>query len=244
MKQHIILAAFGTTTLARNTYNHLDSIIKPRFPQSTLHWHFTSPAVHKKISPLEDLLATIAEDKEYQIIVQSVYVSPGQEFHRLVRAVLSSSVPAAIGMPLLTTPEDHKRVAELLLPIIKCHRNKGILILGHGTYHPSWTVLPAFEKTVRETAGNHVFVTALEKYPSSRQVIEKIAAKGFSEVLVIPLLITAGMHFQRDIIGESPESWKNRLEKKGITLSLHEEGLGLLDGVAELISDHIIQATR
>ena len=240
MKQHIILTAFGTTTLAQNTYNYLDSLIKSRFPKSITHWYFSSPTVRKR--SLSDILEESARSGDRKIVVQSVHVTPGHEFHQMVRKVHAHPVPAAIGMPLLTSPTDYNRVAQALMPLIDTKNQDAILILGHGTLHPSWTAIPAFEKIMRTMAGDHVFVAALEKYPLSENVIDEIASKGFTRLLIIPLLITAGMHFKRDIIGDSPKSWQSRLKTRGIELSFHNEGLGMLNGIPDIICDHIEQA--
>jgi hypothetical protein len=38
----IVLAAFGTTTAAFDTYNHFETKVKERFPDHEIRWAFTS----------------------------------------------------------------------------------------------------------------------------------------------------------------------------------------------------------
>jgi len=192
-----------------------------------------------QVVSLTELLQNLYLDASESIVVQSLHVMPGHEFHRVVRETRQAQAKVVIGMPLLTTPDDHHRVADCLVPIIEANDNKAILILGHGTSHQSWTTYPTLEKVIRRRAGTRVFVTGLEKYPDSETVIDEIADTGFDQVFVIPFLMVAGMHFQRDIIGEAPTSWKSRLNRKKIDLSIHDQGLGLLPGIAEIFCDHI-----
>jgi sirohydrochlorin cobaltochelatase len=188
---------------------------------------------------LTDLLLKLNHDSQNKVVIQSVHVTPGHEFHRIVRSSAASVVPTAIGMPLLTAPDDYQRVARSLLPLIEGQPGSAVLIVGHGTDHPTWTAYPALEVVLRKYAGNRVFVATLEKFPDSSTLIDEITASGFQHVLVIPCLMVAGMHFKRDIIGDIDSSWKKRLEKKNIHLTFHDQGLGLLEGVSDILCDHI-----
>ncbi len=246
MAHHIILSAFGTTTQSGRTYGVLDERISSRFKDCSVHWHYSSPSVRRSLDQnkakqpsLRDVLHNLAGNSPYRIVVQPLHVMAGQEFHRVVREAKEANATAAIGMPLLCTPDDFHRVAGNLMPLIEENESKAILILGHGTTHPSWTTYPALEKILRTQAGNRVFVTGLEKYPGPEAMIDEIAASGFDRVFIIPLLMATGMHFQRDIVGTAPNSWKSRLKSKRIELSYHDRGLALLPGIAEIFCDHI-----
>lgn len=245
--KHLILAAFGTTTAARETYDHLDGALRPFFSDCHIHWTYTSPTVRRNLSgqigdsdiSLSDLLVRLNRNSKNRIVIQSVHVTPGHEFHRIVRLSAKSLVPTAIGRPLLSAPADYQRVAQALLPLISSSPDSAVLILGHGTDHPSWTAYPALQSVLRTCAGNRLFVAALEKFPDSSSVIDEIAADGYQHVLVIPFLMVAGMHFKRDIIGDTDSSWKNRFESKNIHLTFHDQGLGKLEGISDIFCDHI-----
>ncbi len=248
--KHIILAAFGTTTSARITYDRLDMAIRPIFGNCQVHWTYTSPTVRRELSAkkegaeesLDQLLSRLGQHSQTKIVIQSIHVTPGHEFHRIVRMSATSTVPTSIGMPLLTTPADYQRVSTSLLPMINSSPDSAILILGHGTDHPSWTAYPALEAVIRRLAGGRVFVATLEKFPDSSSLIDEIVAGGYHHVLVIPLLMVAGMHFKRDIVGDMDSSWKNRFKRKNIELSFHDQGLGMLEGISDIICDHIRDA--
>lgn len=251
MAHHIILTAFGTTTHSRITYDYLHKEITEQFPGSRIHWSYSSPTVRhslkdsqtESVKSLTGLLDRLHEDDQREIVVQSIHVLPGHEFHRVVRDSLRFSPPPAIGMPLLTSPEDYQDVASLLVPLFP-PEDEAVLILGHGTRHPSWTAYPLLEQVLRARTGRRIFVTGLEHYPGSESVIDEIAQSDCKRVLVIPFLMVAGMHFHRDIDGDSPQSWKTKLSRRGIDLRLRESGLGLLPGIAEIFCRHIQAAGK
>ncbi len=248
---NIILSAFGTTSQSRQTYAVLNERISPHFKDCSLHWYYSSPTVRRTLGQdssdqpsLTGLLHDLAGNGPARIVLQSLHVLPGYEFHRIVREAKQANVETTVGMPLLSIPDDFQRVAGSLMPLIEQNENKAILILGHGTSHPCWTAYPVLEKILRTQTGHQVFVTGLEKYPGSDTMIDEIAKSGFDQVFVIPLLMVTGMHFQRDIVGNAPNSWKSRLGRKKINLSFHDQGLGLLPGIADIFCDHIRTALR
>ena len=173
--KHLILAGTGTTTSARNTYDRLDAAIRPIFDDCRIHWILSSPTSRRRFSPdkarsqesLEDLLLELNQKRQNRIVIQSLHVTPGHEFHRLVRQSAGSLVPTAIGRPLLSAPDDYQRAARALLPLIDSCPDHAVVIVGHGTDHPSWTSYPALEAVLRGYAGNRVFAATLEKFPDS-----------------------------------------------------------------------------
>ena len=248
--RHLILAAFGTTTTARQTYQWLGSQIEPHFPDCTIHWTYTSPKVRQVLSgispggekSLQTLTGEINRDPASSLVIQSLHVLPGHEFHRLVKSAASSLVPTAVGMPLLTSPSDYHRVAVCLKPLIARFPEGGVVVLGHGTNHPTWTAYPALQSVLRQYYGSRVFTGTLEMYPDSSEIVDEIVRSGFEEVVIVPFLMVAGMHFKRDIIAESSDSWKSQLQSAGLRVTLHDSGLGMLDGIADIFCDHIREA--
>ena len=251
---HIILSAFGTTTGARAAYTTLEKQLVPQFPGCTMHWYYSSPTVRSSIAAegaetaasipalIEKIVNEAADKATLRIVVQSLHVLPGHEFHRLVRQISGLNHIVQIGMPLLFSPADYTQVIYCLKPLIEAARKNGhaALVLGHGTDHPSWTSYCALEAELSKYYGPGVFLATLEKSPGTLDtVIEKIKADQFTAVHIIPFLMVTGMHFKRDIIGEKPESIKNLFEKNHVRLHLHEQGLATLPGVADIFAGHI-----
>ena len=248
--KHLIFAAFGTTTAARKTYERLGALLEPHFASCTIHWTYTSPVVRnnlqreakEEVLSLEVLIKELSLDPHNQLVIQSLHVLPGHEFHRIVRHSSAATVPVSIGMPLLTTPSDYIRIAHCLTPLLLETEGRAVLLLGHGTDHPCWTGYPALQEVFKRIGSNHVYVGALEKYPDSSSLIDEIITAGYHHVLIIPFLMVAGMHFKRDIVGDAPGSWESKFKQNNIRVTLHDQGLGMLAGVEDIFHDHIKEA--
>lgn len=246
----IIMSAFGTTSKAIATYTLLDECVRKDFPQSEIIWAYSSKAVHRELQDRkqstilrpEEVLLQLAERGISKAIVQSLHLFPGTEFHSLIKIVRRSQLNCAVGMPLLTNPADYDQIGEILRPIISERPDKAILVLGHGTNHPTWTAYYCLEKILRKKFGGRVYVGVVEKYPDTSSLVDDIANQGFSEVCIIPLFLVAGMHFKRDIISDSNTSWKSRLESRKLKVESIDYGLGHYSGIDNIITRHIKEA--
>jgi sirohydrochlorin cobaltochelatase len=248
--KHIVLTAFGASESAQTTYRFLGSYFSTRFPDARLHWSISSPsgtppafgrtAGHD--NELAQVLDQIPVDDQACCIVQPLHLTPGLEFHRAVRTVYMHRPGMAIGAPLLSSQGDFHRLVDRLTSVLPDTPDQGVLLIGHGTTHPSWTTLPVLEQLLRATTRSPVFLAVLQHFPDSHGIIEQMVASTVRHWLVIPLLLATGKHFQRDIAGPEPHSWSSRLQHCGLAPVFREEGLGMLPGIAEMFGDHIQDA--
>jgi sirohydrochlorin cobaltochelatase len=248
----ILIPAFGMTATALATYGHLDLLIRNHFLEHEIIWSYSSRAATKKMPQqdnaahlsLEEALRQLKTRQLGGVVVQSLHLLPGTEFHDLQRTIRNSGLSFATGLPLLTTPDDYDAIGEILRPTIAERSGKAILLLGHGTTHPTWSAYYCLEKILRRKFGASIFVGALEKFPDSRSLPAEIQAAGFTEVCIIPFLLIAGMHYGRDIIGDGPNSWVTRLRNIGFAVEAISHGLGLFPGVEQLLIRHIAEALK
>jgi len=248
--KHILLTAFGASEAAQETYRFLGSYFSSRFPEARLHWSISTPSGTRSAlgrragqdNELARVLDHLPAGESVSCIVQSLHLTPGLEFHRSVRAVLAHHPDMAIGLPLLSSQEDFQRLVDRLAPLLPDSPDQGVLLVGHGTTHPSWTALPVLEQLLRDTTRSPVFLAVLQHFPDSTTVIKQMVASGVRRWLVIPLLLATGKHFQRDIAGPEPHSWSSKLQHYGLDPVVREEGLGRLPGIAEMFGDHIQDA--
>jgi len=246
----IIISAFGTTSRAIATYEHLNGAIRNHFPEDEIIWAYSSKVITEKLQKREttgavhpeQVLQQLERQGGTQAVVQSLHLFPGGEFHALHSTTRKSSLRCTTGMPLLTSPRDYHDICELLQPIIKDQHDKAILVLGHGTDHQTWTAYYTLEKILRQKYGNRVFVGVVQHYPDSTHLVDEIANQGFKEVFIIPFFLVAGFHFRRDIIGPGKDSWKSRIEQKQIIVESLDSGLGLLPGLERVVIRHIEEA--
>jgi sirohydrochlorin cobaltochelatase len=252
MNTPILIPAFGTTATALATYGHLNAAIRSHFSEHEIIWSYSSRVVTKKMPlqeasdhfSLEEALQQLKTRQIGGVVVQSLHLLPGIEFHDLQRTIRNSGLTYAPGMPLLTTPDDYEEFGEILRSTISERPDSAILLLGHGTSHPSWSAYYCLEKILRRKFGARIFAGALEKFPDSKSLPAEIQAAGFTEVCIIPFLLIAGMHYHRDIVGEGPASWLTRLRDNNLNVETISHGLGLFPGMEKLIIRHITEALR
>jgi sirohydrochlorin cobaltochelatase len=250
MKLPIIMSAFGTTSKAIATYSQLDKSIRNHFPQTEIIWAYSSKMIARELREQktstvmtpEEVLSQLTTRGIEKAIVQSLHLFPGTEFHSLFQIARKSQLNCAIGMPLLTSPEDYDQIGEILRPIISKRPENAILVLGHGTDHPVWTAYYSLEKILRKKFGERIYVGVVEKYPDTAHLVNEIADDGFSQVCIIPLFLVAGMHYRRDIISENPASWQSHFQSRNIEVEAIDHGLGLYEGIDKIIIDHINKA--
>lgn len=252
MTTPLILTAFGTTSSAQATYVKIENEIQKLLPTLQIYWSFSSRIVTAQlkkeqnitIKTIPDLLNECKEHGQSKALVQSLHLFPGHEFHKLCHQVSQSTMSCGIGNPLLTLPQDYLQLTQLIAPIIHSMSDQtAILVMGHGTDHPSWTSYYALQEHLHNFFGDHVFVGVVEKYPNCDHLIKNIVEKGFKHVYMIPLFLVAGLHYSRDMIGAAL-SWKTRLEEHGIIVDSYSHGIGMLPGIESLICEHIHTAAK
>jgi len=245
----IVITAFGTTTKALASYDFLDARIRGHFPDHEVLWAWSSRMVKEKISGQQQTIFSPHEvlDHLYQhryswAVVQSLHLLGGHEFSRLVEETDTSPIRTSIGLPLLSSPQDFQALCTSLAPLINAHPDQAVLLVGHGTDHPAWCAYPALQYFMHRHFGPRVFVGVIEGYPASAEVIADITGSGYKKVRIIPLLLVAGMHFQRDLTGGRQDSWTTLLAQADIRVESIEQGLGTLPAISDMFCQHIKDA--
>ncbi len=243
----ILVSALGSSPTALATYKQVDMAIRNHFIDREIHWSYTLKRMREIAksdkesaypSPQEALSRLMARGID-KVLVQSLHLLPGTEFHDLQKTLRSSGIRCGTGMPLLCTPDDYNEIGEIMRPVIASRPDKAILLLGHGTAHPIWTAYCCLETFLRHKFGERIFVGVLEKFPDCQDLPAAVRAAGFTEICIIPFLMVAGMHYHRDIAGNDPSSWMTRLSALGLTVEVINHGMGLFSGINGLIIRHI-----
>lgn len=251
-KTPLILAASGTTSQALSTYRDIDEQVQRSFAGHPVYWAYstrgpTQPLRESAVqapSPPAQVLQDIASAGYRQAVVQSLHLLPGQEFHQLIAECRKSPISCHLGMPALFNYQDYQKLTDCLAPAILSRPEKAILLIGHGSHHPIWAAYLALETIFRRRFGNRIFVGVVEKNPPSESVPAEIVTAGFKQVCIIPLLVVAGMHYNRDVVSASETSWLRRLQRMSLEVESIDYGLGLQPGFNDIFLDHIKDALK
>jgi len=257
-KPAIVLAAFGTTTAAFDTYSHFETKVKERFPGYEIRWAFTSHKVRHKVAKekgqkLNDLATTLRELKAAgytRLVIQSLHIVPGEEWDKKVVQV-SREIPGlkvALGKPLLGSPKDQERVLQTLSQTFpKDLDTTAVVLMAHGSPTPEGTATYLAFSRLLQTRYPHqnVFLGTVEGTPAKEEAFAAVKKANPAAVVLMPFMFVAGEHVAKDMLGDDPESWKSELLKqKAYRIEGIKQGLGYQDGIIAIYLDHLAQALK
>ena len=255
-KPAIVLAAFGTTTAAFDTYQHFEAQVKKRFPDHEIRWAFTSHKVRHKVAQekgqkLQDLGTTLRELKAAgynRVAIQSLHIVPGEEWDKKIVQV-SREIPGlkvALGKPLLSSKEDQERTFQAVVQTFpKDVKDTAVLLMAHGSPLPEGEkAYLAFDRLLRSHYRN-VFLGTVEGKPTRKEAMEAVKKSNPATVILMPFMFVAGEHVAKDMLGDDPGSWKSELLKqKAYRIEGVRKGLGYQQGVIDIYLDHLAQALQ
>ena len=236
-RTQVILAAFGTTRGAKDVKRTFLDTFSSRFPTCDFHWTVASRFVRKSadtISPTECLARLVQEG--HRPVIQSLHVTCGSEFHRLVAESRAISDDVEIGLPLLASRDDCEKVAERLLS--EAPVSKATVLIAHGTKHPAGIFFHQVGERFAAKLGDRGFYGMIEGDPDRNALCETIRDSGFKKVHLLPMTLVSGVHFTRDLMGEE-DSWKTAFQAAGISVTADPRGVGLHPGIVALFGDHL-----
>lgn len=272
-KPAILLVVFGTSyPEAQAAYENIEKVYQEQFPDAEIRIAFTSDYIRRKILERDNIsienpltgLAHLNDEGYVNVVVQSLHVIPGEEFHDLANIVDSVKgidgkfgfKNLVIGTPLLMSLEDYQNASKALtgqLDQITTGTNRtphssprdpaktAVVFMGHGTEHPANS---AYSQMAGILAKDHknVLLGTVEGYPGYDEVLASLKESGVKNVRLMPFMIVAGDHALNDLTGNESESWKSMLEKEGFEIDYNLKGMGEDDGIAEIFVEHTKEA--
>jgi len=229
-KVGILLVAFGSSLPgAQVSFENIDKNTKAAYPGIQVRWAYTSHIIRKKLakqgkyldSP-EVALAKMQDEGFTHVAVQSLHTIGGAEYHDLRRTVgafkaMGGFQRIILGNPLLATQEDMQLAVAAILQAIPKDRKKGdaVVLMGHGTHHPSNAFYAALMWQLQLKDPN-VFIGTVEGYPEAEDIRDILLQKKIKKAYLMPFMSVAGDHAKNDMAGDEDDSWKTIFTKAGI----------------------------
>ncbi|NNK14973.1 MAG: sirohydrochlorin cobaltochelatase [Desulfofustis sp.] len=252
-KVGVLLVAFGSSEdSAQVSFENIDKKVKATYPGIPVKWAYTSHIIRKKLagqgkeldSP-EVALAKMADEDFTHVAVQSLHTIGGAEYHDLHRSISAFTVMGAfenilLGYPLLATQEDLERTVEAILANLPAERNKeeAVVLMGHGTHHPSNAFYSALNFQV-QLKDPYVFIGTVEGYPELDTIQALLQKNDIKKVYLMPFMSVAGDHAKNDMAGDEDDSWKSILTKEGYEVVTVLKGTAEFDEFVEIWVDHV-----
>ena len=259
-KKAILLVSFGTgnADTRRRTLDAIETDVRTAFPSYQVYTAWTSSALIERrkkedgvtVDTVAESLHRMKNDGITDVVVQHTFVIRGVEYE-IMKAEASACrgdfSSFLLGEPLLSTGEDLHAAAKVLAAEFSDLAEDTVLIfMGHGAAHqlpvPADNVYSQLNHTFHAIGHSNIFVGAMHGTPSLEELLPELGSLKPSEVILLPLLITAGGHALKELNGDSPESWKNRLLRAGFPVKCILKGLGEYSSVRTLCINHISAA--
>ena len=256
MKKVILVVSFGTSYLEplKNSIENVENKIRNQFKDYDVHRAFTSHMIIKKLEIVhglivekpEELLERLYIEGYEEVIIQPLHIIPGEEFSYIknIEVYFKDKFKSIkVGRPIFYyqgiegLPEDYSLFIKSIKGIIE--GEEAVVMMGHGTVHPSNAVYGALQSVLNDEGYKNVFVGTIKGYPNFTSVLNKIKKRGIKKVLLMPLMLVAGNHAINDMTSEKDNSWKSMLEAEGIEVKLWTKGLGEVDEFAQLYIDRV-----
>lgn len=238
-KPGILLAAFGVAIEeARRGYDLFEAEVRQRHPDMELAWAYTAHKVRRKLirrgqecDSLAEALSRLHDNGVTHLAVQSLHTTPGVEFHWTRDQALAYRHPrkgfpdVRVGGPLLLSDNDLQRSCQALQGYIPAERQpeQAVVLVGHGTYHHGQKRYLDFQEHAQRD-DPRIYVGTLMGRPSCADILATLQADGVQEAWLLPFMSVPGHHVQVDVFGDSPSSWKNRLEQAGFIMHCRVTG--------------------
>ena len=243
MKTALLAVSYGTAVpQAREGILRVEQALADQYPAGDFFRAFTSPAVRVRcadqgevIRSLPEALAHLEALEYERVLLQPTHLIYSEDYDRVredAAPFQSRFRSLAVGRPLIADTGDLLALARETA--LLSDREEALVLLGHGTAHYGSMAYPALQAALRLT-GSSALVGTLQGWPGFPEVLAQLKADGREQVLLAPLMLTAGRHALRDMSG----SWKERLETEGFSVRCRMEGLGRLPGVCRLYQNHL-----
>ena len=239
----IVIAAFGTTTKARVTYDFFDAQLRKELPKEyrnlKIVWTFTSEIVRERANAkfkkagsaerylsLVQVLANLENEGYRKVAVQPLHIFPGQEFEDMEREIAAFSM---IGLRIEnggTLLHDWEWLFETVSVLEKefLAPNEGMNVLvAHGTpetFAGSNATYLGLDRYLSRKYPN-VVAGGVDGVLTREQALAAVKAFPVKRARLIPFMYVAGDHIMNDIMADKPDkhgelSWALELEKAGI----------------------------
>jgi sirohydrochlorin cobaltochelatase len=248
-----LLVAFGSSIAsAQVSFENIEQKTRAAYPGIPVRWAYTSTIIRKKLakqgqmldSP-EVALAKMQDESFTHVAVQSLHTIGGEEYHDLRRTVGAFKMMGGfqriiLGYPLLATQDDMQRAVNALLANIPKERKmtEAVVLMGHGTHHPSNAFYAALMFQLQLEDPN-IFVGTVDGYPEVDLIKTLLLKNKIKKAYLMPFMSVAGDHAKNDMAGDEEDSWKSIFTAAGIECIPVLKGTAEFDNFVEIWVDHL-----
>ena len=186
--QAVLVVSFGTSHLdtLEKTIQPIEWDIAGRMTGRVQRRAFTSGMILRKLERRDGLhiddvpqaLSRLAAEGFDDVVLQPTHIMNGDEYDKLAAQTepfREKFVRLAIGRPLLTTVQDYKVTAQVLLQVLPTRETDTALVfMGHGTEHFANPAYCQLEYVFHDLGRTDVLIGTVEGYPGVEEVLHRL----------------------------------------------------------------------
>ena len=251
----ILPVAFGTSVdKARSSPDDVGRAYEKASPGKPIVWAYTSDIIRQKLAAkgkhvfrVREALDECARKGITDLRVQSLHVSPGEEYSMLERMLVRylAEHPGIfrhlwLGHPLLWSVQDLDEVLAAILSSLQGSRTPGqaLVLMGHGNNRgPGELTLACLAMTLN-SRDPLMYLASVAGGNSFARILPALEQAKVSKVCLMPFMMVAGDHARNDLAGPDKDSWASQTGKRGMQAETRLVGLGSLSGVQNVFLRH------
>ncbi len=179
-----------------------------------------------------------------KIILQPLYVTPGNGLHALYSVVETFNRFAGahsatgikgvlVGKPLLMGLQDYRDTADALMAYFDLAADETLVLVSSADEAGADPSLCQLQLVLDEKAKGNIVIGSSAGYPDPDWVKTRLGHISAKKVILAPMDLIPGKHCEYDISG-SDDSWKSKLEAAGYDVSVSDKVLAGSEEVAGL----------
>lgn len=216
------------------------------------------------IDNVEQALERAAANGVKNLVIQPTHLMHGAEYDEVMETVdayrdkfetvsVAEPLLGEVGNDATVINEDKKAVAEIVTAeavkdagydnIEAANEDKtAFVFMGHGTHHTAMVTYAQMQTQMNELGYDNVFIGTVEgdEAFSADAIIEKVAAAGYTKVVLRPLMVVAGDHANNDMAGTEGDSWYAMFTASGKfeNVDTQIKGLGQIEAIQQIYVAH------
>lgn len=246
MHRALLTVHFGTAAPDSRALDlgGVEAALTAAFPHLQRLTAYTSPTIRRILErrsetllSLEQALEQAVQEGVEELFLLPSHLLPGYEYDAICETAAAFRPRFAalrLALPLLGDTWGVRELGDILARRFEKRPGRAVVLVGHGTAHPGNLVYPALQGVLDLMGREDVLIGTVEGWPGQEEVLSRLEQLDAREVLLAPLLLTAGTHAKEDIAGEGADSWRSRLTQAGYQVELSLDGLGRLPQVQGL----------
>ena len=256
-EKELLVVSFGTSynDSRRLTIGAIEEALANSFSDYSVRRGFTADIVinHVErrdgihIDNVDEALKRAVDNNVKKLVIQPTHLMNGFEYDELVGKVANYAdafEQVEISSPLLTSDDDFKRVEQAIVDWTKEYDDgkTAIVFMGHGTEAQSNGIYAKMQNLLITDGYANYYIGTVEAAPSLDDVVNQIKDKGYTRVVLEPLMVVAGDHANNDMAGDEEDSWKTVFSNAGYEVVSLLRGLGENEAVRQIYVDHAKEA--